>query len=122
MASPKHNPISTNAVSNADNIIKELSTTEPQDIKEPLDDTEEGNSQSWLEMLDPDLQPEPPLKDNVESQQIYQEHKRLAKTFLQVDTNLYYARDFKKKFLADLNPNDRKEKEELLQKLNEKVI
>lgn len=89
--------------------------------KQEEEEEEEETSQSWHEMLDPDLQPEPPIENNYESQQIYEEHKQLAKAYLQVDTNLYYARDFKRKFLADLEPTERREKEELLQKLNEKV-
>ena len=84
-------------------------------------DEDEDNGQSWHEMLDPELQPEQPIADNPESQEIYREHIRLAKEYLRVDTNLYYKQDIKDKFLSQMGPEERREKEELLKKMKEKV-
>lgn len=85
------------------------------------EDDVDSTEQSWHEMLDNELQPEPPLDNSIESKDIYYEHKRLAKEYLRIDTNIYYAKDFKEKFLEQMAPDERQQKEELLRKFNEKV-
>lgn len=84
-------------------------------------DEDEENGQPLEVLLDPELQPEQPIPDNAESQEIFKEHRRLAMEYLKVNTNLYYAQDIKEKILVQMDPAERQEKQELLKKLKEKV-
>lgn len=84
-------------------------------------DEDDDNGQSWHEVLDTELQPETPIPDNPESQEIYAEHIRLAKQYLKTQTKLYFSQKFKENILEEMSPEEQKEKEELLQKLKEKV-
>lgn len=77
--------------------------------------------QSLAEILDPELQPEPPIPNNVESQAIYRDHRHMAKEYLSVDTNLYYAQDFKEKLILQMDRFEREQKQELLRKIKDKV-
>ncbi|XP_030563190.1 mitogen-activated protein kinase kinase kinase 7 [Drosophila novamexicana] len=76
--------------------------------------------QSLAEILDPELQPEPPIPNNVESQAIYRDHRHMAKEYLSVDTNLYYAQDFKEKLILQMDRFEREQKQELLRKIKDK--
>ncbi|XP_037815269.1 mitogen-activated protein kinase kinase kinase 7-like isoform X1 [Lucilia sericata] len=75
---------------------------------------------SWHEMLEPALQPELPIRDNQESQEIYEEHRRLAEEYLILETKLYFAEKYCKTEKLKMSPEEKKEMEELLQKLREK--
>lgn len=77
--------------------------------------------QSLADILDPDLQPEPPIPNNAESQAIYRDHRHMAKEYLSVDTNLYYAQDFKEKLILQMDRFEREQKQELLRKIKDKV-
>lgn len=83
-------------------------------------DDDYAADQSLHQMLDPSLQPEPPIPNNRLSQEIYQDHTRLAKEYLRVDTELYYATDRRDKYLASLDPEEREQKIILMKKLEEK--
>lgn len=85
------------------------------------EDENDGTAQSLAEILDPELQPEPPIPNNPESQTIYREHRHMAKEYLSVDTNLYYAQDFKEKLIVQMDRAEREQKQELLRKINHKV-
>ncbi|EDV95141.1 mitogen-activated protein kinase kinase kinase 7 [Drosophila grimshawi] len=76
--------------------------------------------QSLAEILDPELQPEPPIPNNAESQAIYRDHRHMAKEYLSVDTNLYYAQDFKEKLILQMDRIERDQKQELLRKIKDK--
>ncbi|EDV30048.1 uncharacterized protein Dana_GF15984 [Drosophila ananassae] len=84
------------------------------------EDENDGTAQSLAEILDPELQPEPPIPNNPESQTIYREHRHMAKEYLSVDTNLYYAQDFKEKLIVQMDRAEREQKQELLRKINHK--
>lgn len=77
--------------------------------------------QSLAEILDPELQPEPPIPNNAESQAIYRDHRHMAKEYLSVDTNLYYAQDFKDKLILQMDRIEREQKQEILRKIKDKV-
>ncbi|XP_055847006.1 mitogen-activated protein kinase kinase kinase 7 [Episyrphus balteatus] len=83
-------------------------------------DDDYAADQSLHQMLDPSLQPELPIPNNRLSQEIYQDHTRLAKEYLRVDTELYYATDRRDKYLASLDPIEREQKMILMKKLEEK--
>ncbi|KAM7349123.1 TGF-beta activated kinase 1 [Cochliomyia hominivorax] len=83
-------------------------------------DEDDENGQSWHQMLDPELQPEPPIPDNQQSQEIYADHTRLAKEYLRVETKLCFSQEFKERILQQMDPEEQKEKTELLRKLKEK--
>lgn len=85
------------------------------------EDENDGTEQSLAEILDPELQPEPPIPNNAESQLIYREHRHMAKEYLSVDTNLYYAQDFKDKLILQMDRAEREQKQELLRKIKDKV-
>ncbi|XP_037932756.1 mitogen-activated protein kinase kinase kinase 7-like [Teleopsis dalmanni] len=108
-------PMITNA-----NLPNRNSRLNHADEVETDEDENDGTDQSLAEMLDPELQPEPPIPNNSQSQEIYLEHRRLAKEYLQVDTKLYYAQDFKDKLLIQMPPQEREQKQELLKKMSEK--
>ncbi|XP_023161432.1 mitogen-activated protein kinase kinase kinase 7 [Drosophila hydei] len=76
--------------------------------------------QSLAEILDPELQPEPPIPNNAESQAIYRDHRHMAKEYLSVDTNLYYAQDFKDKLILQMDRIEREQKQEILRKIKDK--
>ncbi|XP_017872134.1 PREDICTED: mitogen-activated protein kinase kinase kinase 7 [Drosophila arizonae] len=76
--------------------------------------------QSLAEILDPELQPEPPIPNNAESQAIYRDHRHMAKEYLRVDTNLYYAQDFKDKLILQMDPIEREQKQEILRKMKDR--
>ena len=86
-----------------------------------LDGEDEDEDESLASMLDDDLRPENPI-DNPESLAIYHEHNRLIKEYFKGLTKMVYAQDFKKNLLMDMKPNDRLDKEELLNKMKDKVI
>ncbi|XP_016996251.2 mitogen-activated protein kinase kinase kinase 7 isoform X2 [Drosophila takahashii] len=87
---------------------------------DPDEDENDGTEQSLAEILDPELQPEPPIPNDAESQLIYREHRHMAKEYLSVDTNLYYAQDFKEKLIVQMDRNEREQKQELLRKIKDK--
>ncbi|XP_037900422.1 mitogen-activated protein kinase kinase kinase 7 [Glossina fuscipes] len=97
-----------------------LPTHASKEIETQLDE-DDDNNESWHEMLDTELQPEQPIADNAESQEIYNDHRHLAKEYLRVNTNLYYVQDFKEKYLLKMDPEERREKEQILQKMSEKT-
>ncbi|XP_034099882.1 mitogen-activated protein kinase kinase kinase 7 [Drosophila albomicans] len=76
--------------------------------------------QSLAEILDLELQPEPPIPNNAESQAIYRDHRHMAKEYLSLDTNLYYAQDFKEKLILQMDQIEREQKKELLRKIKDK--
>ncbi|KAH8387974.1 hypothetical protein KR093_010732 [Drosophila rubida] len=76
--------------------------------------------QSLADILDPELQPEPPIPNNAESQAIYRDHRHMAKEYLSLDTNLYYAQDFKDKLILQMDKIEREQKQELLRKIKDK--
>ncbi|BFG01361.1 mitogen-activated protein kinase kinase kinase 7 [Drosophila madeirensis] len=90
-----------------------------QDVDVDTDEND-GTEQSLAEILDPELQPEPPIPNNAESQSIYREHRHMAKEYLSVDTNLYYAQDFKDKLILQMDLAERDQKQELLRKIKDK--
>uniref|UniRef100_A0A1A9WCA9 Uncharacterized protein n=1 Tax=Glossina brevipalpis TaxID=37001 RepID=A0A1A9WCA9_9MUSC len=92
-----------------------------KEIETQLDEDDDDDDDQWHEMLEKELQPEQPIADNTESQEIYKDHRHLAKEYLRVDTNLYFAQDLKEKILLRLDPEERKEKEQILQKMSEKT-
>lgn len=77
--------------------------------------------QSLADILDPELQPEPPIPNDAESQAIYRAHRHMAKEYLSVDTNIYYAQDFKDKLILQMDRTEREQKMELLRKMKDKV-
>ncbi|ALC49769.1 Tak1 [Drosophila busckii] len=83
-------------------------------------DENDGTEQSLAEILDPELQPLPPIANNPESQAIYRDHRHMAKEFLRVDTNLYYAQDFKEKLILQMDRSEREQKQERLRKIKDK--
>ncbi|XP_023031006.1 mitogen-activated protein kinase kinase kinase 7 [Drosophila willistoni] len=83
-------------------------------------DENDGTEQSLAEILDPELQPEPPIPNNPESQAIYRAHRHMAKEYLSVDTNLYYAQDFKEKLILQMDRTEREQKQDLLRKIKDK--
>ncbi|XP_016986773.1 mitogen-activated protein kinase kinase kinase 7 isoform X2 [Drosophila rhopaloa] len=87
---------------------------------DPDEDENDGTEQSLAEILDPELQPEPPIPNDAESQLIYREHRHMAKEYLSVDTNLYYAQDFKEKLIVQMDRTEREQKQELLRKIKDK--
>ncbi|XP_016954585.1 mitogen-activated protein kinase kinase kinase 7 isoform X1 [Drosophila biarmipes] len=87
---------------------------------DPDEDENDGTEQSLAEILDPELQPEPPIPNDAESQLIYREHRHMAKEYLSVDTNLYYAQDFKDKLIVQMDRTEREQKQELLRKIKDK--
>ncbi|KAH8357465.1 hypothetical protein KR084_012494 [Drosophila pseudotakahashii] len=87
---------------------------------DPDEDENDGTEQSLAEILDPELQPEPPIPNDAESQLIYREHRHMAKEYLSVDTNLYYAQDFKEKLIVQMDRSEREQKQELLRKIKDK--
>ncbi|KMZ10813.1 mitogen-activated protein kinase kinase kinase 7 isoform X2 [Drosophila simulans] len=87
---------------------------------DPDEDENDGTEQSLAEILDPELQPEPPIPNDAESQLIYREHRHMAKEYLSVDTNLYYAQDFKDKLIVQMDRTEREQKQELLRKMKDK--
>ncbi|XP_065363924.1 mitogen-activated protein kinase kinase kinase 7 [Calliphora vicina] len=121
------NLASYNAKNDAKEIKPIINTTETLNPNIPNIETvdndpdeDEDNGQSWHEMLDPELQPEPPIPDNQESQEIYADHSRLAKEYLRVETKLYFSQELRAKILQQMDPEEKREKEELLKKLKEK--
>ncbi|XP_046803485.1 mitogen-activated protein kinase kinase kinase 7-like isoform X2 [Lucilia cuprina] len=82
--------------------------------------TNDNDSETWHEMLDPGLQPELPIQDNQESQEIYEEHKRLAEEYLILETKLYFAENYCETETLKMTPEEKNEMNELLQKLREK--
>ncbi|XP_034484048.1 mitogen-activated protein kinase kinase kinase 7 [Drosophila innubila] len=76
--------------------------------------------QSLAVLLDPELQPEPPIPNNAESLAIYRDHRHMAKEYLSVDTNLYYAQDFKEKLILQMDQIERAEKKDLLRKIKDR--
>ncbi|KAH8362228.1 hypothetical protein KR200_007935 [Drosophila serrata] len=90
------------------------------DTTDADEDENDGTEQSLAEILDPELQPEPPIPNNAESQEIYREHRHMAKEYLSVDTNLYYAQDFKDKLILQMDRAEREQKQELLRKIKDK--
>lgn len=87
---------------------------------DPDEDENDGTEQSLAEILDPELQPEPPIPNDAESQLIYRDHRHMAKEYLSVDTNLYYAQDFKDKLIVQMDRTEREQKQELLRKMKDK--
>lgn len=77
--------------------------------------------QSLADILDPELQPEPPIPNDAESQAIYRAHRHMAKEYLSVDTNIYYAQDFKDKLILQMDRTEREQKMDLLRKMKDKV-
>ncbi|XP_055910217.1 mitogen-activated protein kinase kinase kinase 7 [Eupeodes corollae] len=110
--------------------VTETKPVIPEDDDDDEDDDDLPNAcsvdddyaadQSLHQMLDPSLQPELPIPNNRLSQEIYQDHTRLAKEYLRVDTELYYATDRRDKYLASLDPIEREQKIILMKKLEEK--
>ncbi|XP_075158409.1 TGF-beta activated kinase 1 [Haematobia irritans] len=108
-------------VTEAKPIIKSVDQINPNFPIETNDtDDDEENGQPLEELLDPELQPEQPIPDNAESQEIFKEHRRLAMEYLRVNTNLYYAQDIKERILIQMDPQERQEKQELLKKMKER--
>ncbi|KAH8266564.1 hypothetical protein KR018_001423 [Drosophila ironensis] len=107
--------------------LQELQEQQDQQVIDSLDvavdadeDENDGTAQSLADILDPELQPEPPIPNNAESQSIYREHRHMAKEYLSVDTNLYYAQDFKEKLIVQMDRTEREQKQELLRKIKDK--
>ncbi|KAH8397943.1 hypothetical protein KR222_006848 [Zaprionus bogoriensis] len=90
------------------------------DAEEDVDAGCGFTDQSLAEILDPELQPEPPIPNNAESQAIYRAHRHMAKAYLSVDTNIYYAQDFKDKLVLQMDRTEREQKMELLRKIKDK--
>lgn len=90
-------------------------------IDSHADDEEEDNGQSWHKILDPELQPEQPIPGNKESMEIYADHSRLAKEYFTVETELYFSQNLRNQVLQNMDPEQRKQKEILLQKLKDRV-
>ncbi|XP_061397313.1 mitogen-activated protein kinase kinase kinase 7-like, partial [Musca vetustissima] len=103
---------SVDQITNANNL--------PIDSNDTDLDEDDENGQPLEVLLDPELQPEQPIPDNAESQEIFKEHRRLAMEYLKVNTKLYYAQDIKERILMQMDPGERQEKQELLKKIKEK--
>ncbi|XP_073833665.1 TGF-beta activated kinase 1 isoform X2 [Musca autumnalis] len=100
--------------------VDQINTNLPIDTTDTDLDEDDENGQPLEVLLDPELQPEQPIPDNAESQEIFKEHRRLAMEYLKVNTKLYYAQDIKEKILMQMDPAERQEKQELLKKIKEK--
>lgn len=101
--------------------VDQINTNLPIDTTDTDLDEDDENGQPLEVLLDPELQPEQPIPDNAESQEIFKEHRRLAMEYLKVNTKLYYAQDIKERILLQMDPAERQEKQELLKKIKEKV-
>ncbi|XP_059223347.1 mitogen-activated protein kinase kinase kinase 7 [Stomoxys calcitrans] len=100
--------------------VDQINPNYPVDANDTDLDEDEENGQPLEELLDPELQPEQPIPDNAESQEIFKEHRRLAMEYLKVNTSLYYAQDIKERILIQMAPQERQEKQELLKRMKEK--
>ncbi|XP_005177033.1 mitogen-activated protein kinase kinase kinase 7 isoform X2 [Musca domestica] len=100
--------------------VDQINTNLPIDTTDTDLDEDDENGQPLEVLLDPELQPEQPIPDNAESQEIFKEHRRLAMEYLKVNTKLYYAQDIKERILLQMDPAERQEKQELLKKIKEK--
>jgi len=132
-----HNNNSNNNDNNTNGLLSHAPNANPNDKNDCVDaedrldldldvdtDVDAGcgcTEQSLADILDPELQPEPPIPNNPESQAIYRDHRHMAKEYLSVDTNLYYAQDFKEKLILQMDRIEREQKQELLRKIKDKV-
>lgn len=95
----------------------------PDDVNAD-EDTDVGYGipeQSYADILDPDLQPEPPIPNDAESQAIYRAHRLMAKDYLLVDSHIYYTQDLKDKVIQEMDGVEREKKLDLLSKMKDKV-
>ncbi|KAM8719366.1 hypothetical protein ACLKA7_011995 [Drosophila subpalustris] len=132
----KHNNSSNNNDNNTNGLLSRAPIANANDKSDCVDakvdldldldvdaDVDAGcgcTEQSLADILDPELQPEPPIPNNAESQAIYRDHRHMAKEYLSVDTNLYYAQDFKEKLILQMDKVEREQKQELLRKIKDK--
>lgn len=96
----------------------------PPDDVNADEDTDVGYGipeQSYADILDPDLQPEPPIPNDAESQAIYRAHQLMAKKYFKVDSHIYYTQDFKDKVIQEMDSVEREKKINLLRKMKDKV-
>ncbi|XP_055389542.1 mitogen-activated protein kinase kinase kinase 7 [Condylostylus longicornis] len=96
--------------------IVDNQTSDGYDDDSNIDDADE----SYHLILDSELQPETPDPNNKLSQKIFKEHKKLAKEYLQVDEELYYANAEKQKLLDSMEPEERNRKLQFIKKVAEK--
>lgn len=69
--------------------------------------------------LDPELQPELPDPNSRLSQQLFKEHKNLAKEYLKIETELAYKTQQRDELLSD--PLEGEKRKDYLKKIHEKV-
>jgi len=98
-----------------------IPTTESSTSSENRSDSEVSIDLDSIHLLlEPHLRPATPDPNNSVSQNIFKEHKELAKEYLKVQTEIAYVTRHREKLLAAMAEDQRQERLEISRKLEER--